>query len=39
MFTGGGGNLPVPQSPGEWLALVIALVALVWAVKTWLDDD
>ena len=40
MFTGGGaGNLPVPQTPTEWLAMGIALLLIVYVVKKWMDDN
>jgi hypothetical protein len=29
----------MPQSPEQWLGLVIALLIVGWVIKRWMDDD
>jgi len=38
IFGGQGGGLPLPQSAVEWLAVVIAIVLVIWVARRWLDE-
>jgi hypothetical protein len=39
IFTGGGGSLPIPNTPTEWLGLVVVIVLVVWLIRQWLEHD
>jgi hypothetical protein len=35
----GGGNLPLPQTPTEWVVFGVVVVIVVWAVRGWQSRD
>jgi hypothetical protein len=37
-FSGGGADLPLPNTPVEWLGLVLAIVLVIWLIRRWLDQ-
>jgi hypothetical protein len=39
IFTGGGGSLPIPNTPAEWLGLALVILVVVWLIRQWFEQD